>query len=229
MDDTLLGRDGALERLMGALTAARKQLVIVYNSSRPCASLRQTMRKTPELLTPDYLVGAMGTEIEEGESGTAVTNYAQYLGRGWDRTVVVDLINHFGFPLHPPEFLTRYKISCNVPDEASYYQFKEQLVQTGLRAKAILSNNNSLDVIPQDAGKGAVITFLYKWLHIDPDHIVASGDSGNDLEMFVPPNKGIAVANSTPDVKQLTGAHMYHARETHAAGVLEGLQHWGVL
>jgi hydroxymethylpyrimidine pyrophosphatase-like HAD family hydrolase len=37
---------------------------------------------------------------------------------------------------------------------------------------------------------------------------------------------GIVVGNARDELKQLTGKSIYHARQTHAAGVLEGLGHW---
>jgi hydroxymethylpyrimidine pyrophosphatase-like HAD family hydrolase len=64
--------------------------------------------------------------------------------------------------------------------------------------------------------------------------VVVSGDSGNDVEMFVPPRdgspyRGIVVGNADADLKRLKGEHIYHAQAACAAGVLEGLRFWSVL
>jgi sucrose-phosphate synthase len=58
---------------------------------------------------------------------------------------------------------------------------------------------------------------------------VVAGDSGNDVEMFVAPFRGIVVGNADEDLKRLSGPHIYKAEKAHAAGLLEGLRYWGVL
>lgn len=58
---------------------------------------------------------------------------------------------------------------------------------------------------------------------------MVAGDSGNDLEMFAAPYKGIIVANAAAELKQKQGDRIYHAQAAHATGVLEGLRFWQVV
>lgn len=66
-------------------------------------------------------------------------------------------------------------------------------------------------------------------MNIPGQQVVVSGDSGNDVDMFIPPFRGIIVGNADADLRVLAGPHVYQAQARYAAGVLEGLQHWGVL
>ena len=54
------------------------------------------------------------------------------------------------------------------------------------------SGGRNLDIIPRTAGKGAVIRFLHQWLSIPASQVIVAGDSGNDVDMFVPPFRGIS-------------------------------------
>ena len=229
VDDTLLGDDAALAHLGEALQAASDKLITVYNSSRPCASLRQTLATVPDLPSPNYLVGAMGTEIQEEGWAENLPDYNQHLSQGWNRDRIAAIMNDMGFTAHIPEYQTAFKASYDVPEAASCTQVLERLQAEGLDAKVIFSGGKNLDIIPQSAGKGSVIDYLRRQLQIDPKQVAVAGDSGNDLEMFVAPYRGIVVANAAPELKQLIGDHIYHAQLAYAAGVLEGLRFWQVL
>jgi sucrose-6F-phosphate phosphohydrolase len=228
VDDTLLGDDASLEELMACLAAA-EQVTAVYNSSRPCASLRETLAQNPRLRPPHYLIGALGTEIEDGATGAPLTNYQAHLRPGWQRPAIHALLQAMGFTPHPDKFQTPFKASYDVPDEAAYRAARERLATAVLPAKLIFSGGKNLDIIPVTAGKGRVIQFLQRWLGIPGERVVVAGDSGNDVDMFIPPFRGIIVGNADPDLRALAGPTVYQAQAPYAAGVLEGLRYWGVL
>lgn len=229
VDDTLLGDDEALTRLSQILENSPDNLVVTFNSSRPCDSLRQTLAAYKQMITPDYLIGAMGTEIQEGPTGRTLADYGLYLKQqGWDRPKIAALMDEMGFEAHADEYQTPFKASYNVPGSNAYEQIKKRLADAGISAKVIFSGGSNLDIIPTEAGKGNVIAYLRRRLHVKGEHVVVAGDSGNDLEMFVAPYRGIVVGNADEDLKSQQGEHIYHAQAHHAAGVLEGLRHWQV-
>lgn len=228
VDDTLLGDDRALAALSEKLATA-VNVTAVYNSSRPCASLRRTLADHPHLLTPAYLIGALGTEIEVGGTGEPVTAYQDHLRLGWQRAPIDALMQALGLVPHAEEFQTSLKASYDVPNEAMYQQARQKLETAVLPAKLIFSGGGYLDIIPQAAGKGAAVQFLQRRLGISAGQVVVAGDSGNDIDMFAPPFHGIIVGNADADLRALAGPRVYQAQAHFAAGVLEGLYYWGVL
>ncbi len=228
VDDTLLGDDSGLLKLANALQSTSTQLIIVYNSSRPCDSLRKSLAST-HLPTPDYLIGALGTEIQEGISGVWLPDYTQKLKEGWSREQIRSLVDPMGFIPHPDEFQTPLKVSYAVSGESDYQAVLHCLEAAGVKATVIFSGEYNLDIIPASAGKGNVIKFLSDYLNIDLEHVVVAGDSGNDVAMFIPSFKGIIVGNADSSLKQLQGDHLFHAQAEYASGVLEGLFFWRVL
>lgn len=229
MDDTLLGDDGALRGLAEPLERARDRLTIVYNSSRPCASIRRSLIDHPDLPAPDYLIGALGTEIEEAPSGRIIEAYHRHLSAGWRRDAIAALMDRLGFAPHPDEYQTPLKASYDVPGGENVERVLEQLAGHELHVKVIYSGDKNLDIIPAAAGKGTAVDFLRRSLGFDATRVVVAGDSANDRDMLIPPFRGIVVANADPVMKTLSGEHIYHAQARCAAGVLEGLRHWGVL
>jgi sucrose-6-phosphatase len=229
VDDTLVGDSAALAQLNAALTEAGDRVTLVFNSSRPCASLRRTLQTVPHLPQPDFLIGALGTEIEDGASGRRLAAYDNEIRAAWRRDKVAAIMEKLGFTAHDAEFQTSFKASYDVPGAAAYEQILRELEAAAMRVKVIYSGGKNLDIIPQKAGKGTVIAHLRQQLHIPPERVVVAGDSANDLDMFTPPYRGIVVSNADIELRQLEGDHVYHARSAHAAGVLEGLRHWQVL
>jgi len=229
VDDTLLGDDNALFKLGRALKSIRQNIVLVFNSSRPCASLKNSLRVNPNLPKPDFLIGALGTEIEAPEPGNEICEYSQQLSKNWDRGQISQLMSDLGFIAHDDEYQTPFKASYNVPGYEQYQLVVEQLKKAGITAKVIFSSNENLDIIPKGIDKGFAVDHLRNKLSLEKDQVIVAGDSGNDLDMFHYGFKGIIVGNADLQLKALTGSNIYHARNIYANGVLEGLQHWGVV
>lgn len=229
VDDTLLGDDNALGQLNSALREASADLILAFNSSRPIPSLRRSLAVNPNLPLPDYLIGALGTEIEEGPSERKLTSYQEHLVGNWSRERVVALADELDLAAHAAEFQTAFKVSYDVPSEETYRSFLSLLEKSGVEARVIFSGGRNLDIIPSAAGKGMAIRYLRQECSIRPEQVVVAGDSGNDVDMFVAPYKGIVVANADSALRRQRGEYIYHAQAAQAGGVLEGLQHWQVL
>jgi sucrose-6F-phosphate phosphohydrolase len=228
VDDTLLGDNHALIAFAKELQVRREQIIFTLNSSRPCASLRKSIRDNPLIPAPDFLTGALGTEIEAGETGQLIQEYTAAMNVGWDRDQVAGLMSELGLEAHPAEFQTPFKASYTVRGPEQHQQVIQQLIRHHFDVKVIFSGNTNLDIIPRQAGKGTAIEFLRDMLGIDPYKVVTAGDSANDLDMFVSPNKAIIVANAEKEIRALKDEHIYQAQSKYAAGLLEGLRYWGV-
>ncbi len=230
LDDTLLGNEDALGRLAQALKHTTNHLVIAYNSSRPCASQRKSLAEHVNLPQPDYLIGALGTEIESMKPGGSIKDYTRHFRENWNRDEIVKILRELlGFPPHDDQYQTEFKASFDVPGHCGYQAVMERLKQSGLDVRVIFSGEKNLDIIPQNIDKGKAVELLRQALGIDAEQVIVAGDSGNDRDMFLREFKGIVVGNADAQLKSLSGPNIYHARGAHADGVLEGLQHWGVV
>jgi len=229
VDDTLLGDEDALFKFGRTLEHNRQNIVLAFNSSRPCASLKKSLSANPNLPKPDYLIGALGTEIEAIGIVNEASDYFQQFSKNWERDRITRLMSDLGFIAHDDEYQTPFKVSYHVPGHEQYQLVVEQLKKSKIIAKVIFSSNKNLDITPNGVDKGFAVDHLRNKLSFEKDRVIVAGDSGNDLDMFKYEFKGIVVGNADPQMKALTGSNIYHARSIYANGVLEGLQYWGVV
>ncbi|UBF24638.1 sucrose-phosphate phosphatase [Kovacikia minuta CCNUW1] len=239
LDNTLVGDDLAMAELNHHLAQHRQQhqTQIVYSTGRSLTSYRK-LTSEKDLLEPDVLISAVGTEIYHKGSETPDAAWSAKLSQGWDRDKAVATAAHFAD-------LTPQSESEQRPFKASYFlteqaaaevlpQLEQMLRDRGLDIQLIYSGGKDLDILPRQANKGMAMTFLRQTLEIEPVSTVACGDSGNDLSLFtVGQERGIIVGNALPELLQWyhthANSHHYLATAHCAAGILEGLRHFKFL
>lgn len=95
-----------------------------------------------------------------------------------------------------------------------------------------------LDVLPETVGKGTAVDHIVERLGVGTGETVYAGDSGNDRDALLSGMRAIVVGNAPQeliwDLQATAGslgfAHrIYFARAKFAAGVTEGLRHFGAL
>lgn len=99
----------------------------------------------------------------------------------------------------------------------------------GLDVDVLVSANAFLDVLPRGVNKGTTLRRVLEWLDVDEGSCVVAGDSLNDLALFETGLRGIVVGNCEPALLERIGTmdRIYRASGAGAAGVLEGLRHYG--
>jgi hydroxymethylpyrimidine pyrophosphatase-like HAD family hydrolase len=232
VDGTLLDPHGdapdnaaALAQLAGVLR--ENNIALALNSSRPVASLLASLAEERDLPRPDFICGAMGTQVADAQ-GQLLEGFAEEVGEGFDRQEWDALATELGMTPHPAIYQTPLKASFSLGD----VEPDELRRRVGGRAKLVISMGDDVDLLPVRAGKQAAIGWLCARLGIDPaaGRVCVSGDSLNDVDMFAEPYRGIVVANAEAGLKQAApaGRFVLHASRPVAAGVIEGLRHFGV-
>lgn len=69
-----------------------------------------------------------------------------------------------------------------------------------LGTRLVSSDAIYLEVLPEEASKGAALDVLCRHLDIPLHKVVAMGDAPNDLDMLTAAGLGVAVANAHPDI-----------------------------
>lgn len=222
VDDTLVGDWCSLRDF----SRFSESVLVVLNSSRPRASIGATLKEFPPALRIVGIISALGTEIEiDGRPCSGWTDRF----RTWDRSVVDDIMAEAGCEAHPSEMQTRYKASFAAP-ESKWPMLRGEIQRRVPDARVITSGTSDFDVIPAAAGKGAAALEVLRVLAMSRDRLIVAGDSGNDLSMFEVADRAIAVGNARAElIAGADPARTYFARAERAAGLLEGLLHWGAL
>ena len=228
IDDTLTGDDAALEKLGTALERYRDRLWFAVNSSRPSESVAETLRDMfPRKLVPDACITAMGTEVSI--DGVFQTDW-QMRFDGWPHAQIFETLKSLGHEPHDPIYQTPLKVSFAVSGQAAQAEARNALADAELDCQIITSGTDDFDILPPGAGKGHATKYLAKRLGADMAHVIAAGDSGNDVALLMAAAHRIVVGNARPELlTALPPGQFYHAKQAHAAGVLEGLEHFDIL
>ncbi len=179
----------------------------------------------------DVVVSSVGSEIHYGPDLLPDRGYARYLSHRWEPDAVREALNHFPFlEQQKPQAQRPYKLSYFLEDASKLGEVKAALADAKLKCSVIYSHGRFLDILPYRASKGKAIRYLADKWGLKPDKIAVAGDSGNDEEMLAGRFKGIVVGNHQPELKPLKKRrNVYFAQAAYARGVLEGLEHHGLL
>lgn len=232
IDNTLIGDRSGLARLLEVLRGTGREVGFGIATGRTLDSALAILRQWRVPL-PDVLITAVGSEIHYGRGLRPDAGWANHIRHLWRRDELEKVLSQVpGLVLQRPENQRDFKLSYNVdPDSMPPLRELHALLRGHrLHARLILSHQAYLDVLPVRASKGHAVRYLaYKW-GLPPGAFLVAGDSGNDEEMLVGDTLGVVVANHSPELEPLRGLErVYFARTDHAAGILEGMAHYGFI
>lgn len=233
LDGTLLGEKEATRRFNEAWSRLQERPLLCYNSGRLLGDMLSVVR-SESLPQPDFLIGGVGTQLYDARKYQSVTGFEEQFSSGWDLEKVEGVLASFsGIIRQPAEYLNPYKSSWYLDhaDIGTVKAVRERLAGAGLNITLIYSHGYDLDVLPANAGKGHALKWLCGQMGISLEQVLVAGDSANDSAMFLLPKvRGIVVANAHSDFLESV-AHLpaYRATGGFADGVLQGLEHFGVV
>ncbi len=229
IDNTLVGDPEGLQQFLERLSEVRDQVGFGIATGRSLDDVKQLMEEH-NIPTPDILIAAVGTEIYYGKNFVRDRSWKKQIDFHWDpkgvRAALDDLPGFYNQEkTHQSPFKISYEIDMNVAPKLS--EIRRRLREQGLRAKAVLSHNMYLDVIPLRAGSGLSIRhLLYKW-GFNAERLLVAGDSGNDEEMLSGNSLGVVVSNYSKELEKLRGRpRIYFSESSHAKGILEGVDYY---
>jgi sucrose-phosphate synthase len=190
------------------------------------------LERYPHLPRPDFIISDVGSEIYWPEGDNVYVKdcgFQDYITENWDRTRIMVVLNKFAsLKFQEPDKQRPTKVSFYTSSGFNLALVQKALLEVG-SCNAIFSHGEFLDILPERASKAHAIRFVSEKLGIATEAIATSGDSGNDRDMLSE-YKGIVVGNYARDLEDLRGhANVYFASASYAAGVLEGLRHYGFL
>lgn len=235
LDGTLLGNPEATRRFRdcwGRLPASRRP-ILVYNSGRSVADLRENLVRL-HLPHPEYLIGGVGTELFDWRQQRMMADFMESLRLGWDREKVERLMLTIPeIARQPDRHQHEFKSSWYLKraSEKTIEEIRAKLREQGLDVCVIYSSLRDLDVLPTGGNKGNALRWLANKLGVPLEEVLVAGDTANDSSMFLLPGvKGIVVENAQPELYQaVVSLPVFCATRILGDGVIEGLEHYGIL
>jgi sucrose-6F-phosphate phosphohydrolase len=232
LDGTLLGKpDSTADFVVTWREQGARRPLLVYSTGRLLKDARRIVRENG-LPQPDYYIAGVGTTIQHVEADEVLREFSSILDEKWDLRRVKEIVSALeGIEPQPDEQQHEWKSSWywRERSRSDIDSLRKQLAAAG--AQVVYSSSRDLDILPMHANKGNALAWLCEKLEIPLEQVVVAGDTGNDASMFLLSGvRGIAVENAEPELLDaLIEADAYRARGVCAAGVLEGLVHYGAV
>jgi sucrose-phosphate synthase len=124
-----------------------------------------------------------------------------------------------------------HKISYYLENKDDRLQrIRAALDERKLLCQVIYSHHQFLDILPHRASKGKAVSYLRFKYDFLPRLVMVAGDSGNDADMLQGNTRGLIVGNHSEELAFLKDApRVYFSTGEYAAGIIEGLHHYGLL
>ncbi|MGB8331001.1 MAG: HAD-IIB family hydrolase [Polyangiales bacterium] len=255
LDGTLIpsGRNAQHVREVADLVsaiAANASLMLAYVTGRHL-SLAQSGKREIGLPPPNWFVCDAGTSIYREANGgyEADEIYLRAMRlalgglSGSDVRSAIGEID--GMELQEEEKQAEFKVSYYTKGRAESFldTVQSRLDRADAKVNLVASHDTVtdrglLDVLPAGIAKDYAVRYLQERSGVDPRHLVYAGDSGNDRAAMLSGYRAIVVGNADPAFKKDLGSELsargiadrvYFAECPYAAGVLQGLRHFGFL
>jgi sucrose-6F-phosphate phosphohydrolase len=234
LDGTFIGDDREMARLWQDIEDAG--ILLAFSTGRHLPSIEEFYADAGTDRRADACVCMVGTEIWLRESDRYFLDdtWSDLIDESWDeRTVRAVARGITRVVPQPAEWQSPFKCSYFLEEhaEATLQEIERRLAETHTEAKILYSAGRYLDLLPIRSGKGEAVRHLAVSLGVAPGDVVTAGDTGNDLDMMNPDLgfRSIAVGNATPDLLDHLAPSVYRATAPYAAGIREGLEHFGWL
>lgn len=232
IDNTLIGgKSGPIQELVDLLTENKEKIGFGVATGRTVDSVVSYLKKNG-IPHPDVIISSVGAEIYYGPALHPGRGWTSHISAKWNRDKIVTLLKQLDFIEYQEEETQRkHKISYYMtPQKDQLANIHNLLLKNKCQYHLIYSHNKYLDILPYRASKGKAIRYLsYKW-EIPLKNMLVCGDSGNDEEMLRGEPLAVVVGNYSPEMEKLKGArHVYFAKESYAAGILEAVKRYDFL
>lgn len=234
LDGTFIGDDEAMRVLWDRL--AERGILLGFSTGRHLPSIETFYAAKQLVRRADACICMVGTDIHfRQDSGYRLDRqWHDYIGQDWDKAAVEAILRSIPEArMQDEEWQSPFKSSYYLEEnaEARLAELDRRLQEAGVRAKVVYSVGKFLDLLPIRSGKGEAVRYVAAQFGVEPEDVVTSGDSGNDLDMMRAELgfRSIAVGNAETELKAFRPPHVYHARGLYAAGIQEGLEVYGWL
>jgi sucrose-phosphate synthase len=231
IDNTLIGDDESLHQLLALLEENRERMAWGVATGRSIGLTLDAMTEY-NIPIPDVLICSVGTEIYYGPDLRMDKGWQQHISYRWQPEKIKKFLGEVAFlTFQEAEGQRSYKISYYMADDYDYLAWVHRVLdEAKLQCEVIYSHGQFLDILPLRASKGKAIDYVINKYGFPPRHVMVSGDSGNDADMLLGQARGLVVGNYADELEKFKGKpRLYFSKDNYAAGIIDGLHHFGLI
>lgn len=203
--------------------------LLIYVTGRSVPAAREIMRDAP-LPHPDFLIADVGTSFRGGPDLEPVREIEAQIEAAWPGADLIRARMSDVRGLEEQQIVARRRVSYWIREGGMDEAIERAAAALeGIEVDLVASADVYLDVLPRGVNKGTTLLRVLRWLGRVEADVVVAGDTLNDLALFETGLCGVVVGNCEAALlERVRGRdHLYLAEGDGAAGILEGLRHFG--
>lgn len=231
IDNTLIGDDEGLQKLLDILDESHDKIAWGVATGRSLGLTLDVMTEY-NIPIPDILICSVGTEMYYGPDLRMDKGWQQHISYRWQPEKIRKALNDVEFlTLQEAEGQRSHKISYYMADDYDYLAWVHHVLdEAKAHCEIIYSHGQFLDILPLRASKGKAIDYVISKYGFSARHVMVAGDSGNDQDMLLGQARGLVVGNYAEELGKLKGKpRIYFSKHAYAAGIIDGLHHFGMI
>ena len=232
LDLNLIGDRESLSLFLQTMHAYRKSIIFGIATGRRLDDALVTLRQH-NISLPDVLITGQGTAIHYAPNLTEDAVWQRHINHLWNPQEVRDILKEMpGLVMQPKIHQGTFKISYYINVEvADIQEIRQALLRNEQAVNTIFSFGQFLDILPVRASKGLALRWCAEQLGFPLENTLVSGVTGADADMLRGNTLGVVVDNRhLTELSDLANIEkIYFAKKSHAAGILEAMDHYRFL
>ncbi len=229
IDNTLLGDKDALREFVEWQSQNSSSTALGIATGRSFHSA-QSILAAEAVPMPDVIISSVGTQVHwydyEKRRFVEDQEWADRVSRNWDSDTVKHVAVELGLRAQAALEQRTGKASFFL-DDHDPVKIRNAFEDAGITVEVVASHGLYLDILAGGTGKHSAVLHVADRLGMAQAQVVVAGDSGNDRSMLRACPRPIIVGNWSDGLGEDPAlSHAYKASATHAAGILEGVQHY---
>ncbi|MCW5572493.1 MAG: glucosylglycerol-phosphate synthase [Steroidobacteraceae bacterium] len=231
LDGTFLAGEPGQRQSLYRLVDQHPQIRLIWITGRALEAVMPLLAD-PALPRPDFLVCDVGATVLDGQSLQPVQPLQSRIAARWPgERPVAEAMN--AFPGLRRQEVPQERRCSYYYDPEDFAGQREQIEQAArdLGCDALYSAARYLDILPPRTNKGRTLSELVRLLKLPRAGVLVAGDTLNDLSMYEAGFRGVCVGGSEPALLEATAGRdgVLHARDPGCGGILEAIEHFGLL
>lgn len=231
LDGTFLAGDIEQRQQLYGLVDRHPEIRLIWVTGRALEAVMPLLGD-PSLPRPDYLVCDVGATVVDGTTLQPVQPLQARIEERWpgERPVADAMRAIPGLRRQDVPQERRCSYYCD-PESLAKHRPDIEAAARELGCDVLYSADHYLDILPPRTDKGRTLTALARHLKVPRERVLVAGDTLNDLSMYEAGFRGVCVGGSEAALLNATNARdvVLHAREPGCGGILEAIDHFGLL
>ena len=231
LDGTFLAGDALARQHLYRLVDDHPQIRLAWITGRGLEAVMPLL-SDPALPRPDYLICDVGATVVDGRSLQPLQPLQSTIDARWpgERPVAEAMREFPALQRQDVPQERRCSYFCE-PGALAPQRSGIERAARDLGCSVLYSADRYLDILPPRTDKGRTLAALATQLRLPRDRILVAGDTLNDLSMYEAGFRGVCVGESEPALLDATREldHVLHADAPGCGGILEAIEHFGLL